>query len=217
MLGGEKLSVALPLPGVITIFVGGPGGTAAMLKLCVTCCAGLKLALPAWLAVSMHRPAATTLSVLPETRQIAVVLLAILTASPELAVALSVAVPPAVRLDTGSKVMLWLVTPLLKLAVTLFAASIVTLQVGPLLPLHAPPQPAKLLLPLGIAVNVTLLPLPRCAVQVPELTSAVVVQAMPPLITLPEPAPLALTDSANVLVGALRTRRTRLLRLRASL
>jgi hypothetical protein len=40
-------------------------------------------------------------------------------------------------------VMLWGAAPLLKTALTLFAASIVTVQVGPVLALHAPPQPLK--------------------------------------------------------------------------
>jgi hypothetical protein len=101
-------------------------------------------------------------------------------------------------------------------ALTAFAASIVSVQVG-VVPLHAPPQPAKTLLPVAVALNVTLLPLPRCAVQVPEVVPALFVQAMPPLVTLPEPAPLRLTVRAKALVGALRTKRTRLAKLRGSL
>jgi len=45
----------------------------------------------------------------------------------------------------------------LKVAVTLFAAFIVTTQDA--VPLHAPPQPKKVLPLAGVAVRVTVLPL----------------------------------------------------------
>ncbi|MBV5332710.1 hypothetical protein JZU54_03915, partial [bacterium] len=144
-----------------------------MLKLCVTCGAGLKLALPAWLAVSVQVPAASALRVLPETRQIPIVLLARVTANPELAVALSVAVLPTLMLGAGSKVILWLAGPLLKLALTLFAASILTVQVGPALALHAPLQPVNLLPLVGVAVSVTVAPVNSEFEQTPEFVPAV--------------------------------------------
>jgi hypothetical protein len=96
--------------------------------------------------------------------------------------------------------MVWLAASLLKVAVTLFAASIVTVQVGPLLALHAPPQLTKPLPLAGVAVRVTVVPVNKLVEQTPEVAPAPPVQFMlkssAPIV--PEPQPVALILSAKV-------------------
>jgi hypothetical protein len=80
----------------------------------------------------------------------------------------------------------------LKLAVTVFAASIVTVHVGAV-PLHAPLQPPKALVALGVAASVTVEPVGAFVVQTPG-------HAMPLGldVTEPPPVPVVLTVSACV-------------------
>ena len=73
-----------------------------------------------------------------------------------------------------------------KLAVTVFAALIVTMQVEAV-PLHAPPQPENELPEPGAAVNVTLVPLVKLALHVvPQLMPAglLVTVPVPDLVTV---------------------------------
>ncbi|MBK7001894.1 MAG: hypothetical protein IPH35_18575 [Rhodoferax sp.] len=75
-------------------------------------------------------------------------------------------------------------------AITLLAAVILTVQVP--VPLHAPPQPAKLLPAAGVAASVTLVPLANAALHVlPQLMPAGA------LVTVPVPVPLLLTDKTT--------------------
>ena len=73
-----------------------PTATAAIVKLWVTCGAGLKFALPAWLAAMMQVPLATPVTVDAAIVQIAGVVEVNVTGRPELAVAVTVPVPPTV-------------------------------------------------------------------------------------------------------------------------
>jgi hypothetical protein len=80
---------------------------------------------------------------------------------------------------------------MLKLAVTLFAASMVTTQLP--VPVHAPLQPAKVLPWLTVGVSVTSVPLGKLTEQVPG-------QSMPDGLdaTAPLPVPAVLTERTNV-------------------
>ncbi len=83
-------------------------------------------------------------------------------------------------------------------AVTLLAASIVTVQVFPV-PAHAPLQPVKVELVVGTAVRVTRVPLLRLALHVvPQLMPAGLE------VTVPVPAPLLDTERAYVVGIALK-------------
>ena len=62
------------------------------------------MALPAWLAAIVQVPAATPVTVEPETVQMVVVSELNVTGSPELAVALSVPVPPTVSVGAAPNV-----------------------------------------------------------------------------------------------------------------
>jgi len=77
-------------------------------------------------------------------------------------------------------------------AVTLLAALMVTLHV--LVPLHAPPQPPKVQPLLGLAVNVTAVPLEKLAVQVEP-------QSIPLGDDVTEPLPVVVTVNAKLLTG----------------
>ena len=81
-------------------------------------------------------------------------------------------------------------------AVTLFAASIVTVHVG-VTPLHAPLHPPNVLPVLVVAVSVTVVPAASVAEQLPG-------QSMPPTLdaTAPDPVPATATVSGNVAGGA---------------
>ena len=70
----------------------------------------------------------------------------------------------------------------LKVAVTLVSAVTVTSQAD--VPLHAPPHPVNVELPVGFGVSVTLVPLSKSALQV-------LPQLIPPglLLTVPVPLP----------------------------
>lgn len=72
------------LPGEVKVMVCAAVDT---VKVCVTAVAGLKLALPAWLADTVQEPAATRVSVVPLTVQTPGVVDARVTGKPELAVA----------------------------------------------------------------------------------------------------------------------------------
>jgi hypothetical protein len=97
---------------------------------------------------------------LPVTVQIPVVRLLKITGCPEAPpVALRIPVPLTVTLGAVPKVMVWLAW-LLKLAVALFAAAIVSVQLV-LAPLHAPLQPVKALPLAGVAVSVIGVPLAK--------------------------------------------------------
>jgi hypothetical protein len=81
----------------------------------------------------------------------------------------------------------------LKVAVTAWAALIVTVQVP--VPVQALLQPAKVEPVAGISVKVTLVPLGKFALQVPG-------QLIPvgALVTVPDPLPITVTDSGKVAV-----------------
>jgi hypothetical protein len=81
------------------------------------------VALPAWLAATTHDPAATPVTALPLTVQIDVVVDVKVTASPELAVALSVPVPPTVTTGAVPNVIAWLTFPTAMVCVTCGAAA----------------------------------------------------------------------------------------------
>ncbi|TML06758.1 MAG: hypothetical protein E6G38_09775 [Actinobacteria bacterium] len=83
-----------------------------------------------------------------------------------------------------------------KLALTLFAEVIENVQV--VVPLQAPLQPAKVELPPGVAVSVTLVPESKSAAQV-------VPQLIPPalLVTVPLPPPAFAIVSVNLGTAAL--------------
>ncbi len=72
-------------------------------------------------------------------------------------------------------------------AVTFFEASIVRLQGLPC-PVQSPPQSPKLEVPVGVAVNVTVVGVAKLALQVPTLPLE---QLIPPrlLVTVPVPVP----------------------------
>ena len=67
LAGGVKAIDAWVLPGVAMPMVGAPGAVAAIATFCVTCTAGLKLALPAWLAAIVQVPALTMVTLVPAT------------------------------------------------------------------------------------------------------------------------------------------------------
>jgi hypothetical protein len=160
-VGAARLIVALPRPALIEVIVGEPGATtlaAVTPKVSVTCAAGLKLALPPCWAAIIQVPTATPVTVLPEIVQAPVDKLLKLTGKPEVAVALTVPVPPTTTLGAGPKAMLWLDKALSKRADSVFAEFIVKRQVG-VVPLHAPPHPVKALPVAGVALSVTVLSL----------------------------------------------------------
>ena len=86
--------------------------------------AALKPALPAWLAAIVHVPAVMPVAVLPLTLQTRVVVLVKVTGKPEVAVALTVVVPPTTRV-AGLKLivsMLWSSLPTVMFRITCAAA-----------------------------------------------------------------------------------------------
>lgn len=85
----------------------------------------------------------------------------------------------------------------LNVAVTVWLPFMTTLQ-GPV-PLHAPPQPAKVDPPVAFAVKVTALPAVKFAVQV----SAQLLIPAGELLTVPLPAPDFMTVRVAVLGGGL--------------
>ena len=87
-VGGVKEIIACPGLGVATPIVGAPGTVAMMLKLRSTLGAGLKLALPGWLARTVQAPTSIRVTRLPLTLQTAVVVEMKVTAKPEAAAAL---------------------------------------------------------------------------------------------------------------------------------
>lgn len=98
-----------------------------MVKRCVTCAAALVLVFPAWLAATLQVPPAIPLTVLPETLQIPVVRLLKVTVKPDVAVALSVPVPPTSRAGAAPKVIVWLTLSMLKFCVICGAALVLPL------------------------------------------------------------------------------------------
>src|SRR5207237_5785051 len=81
----------------------------------------------------------------------------------------------------------------LKLAVTLFAASIVTVHVVDV-PVHAPLQPPNVLLALGAAVSVTWAPCVSVAVHA-------LGQLIPAGLDVTAPPPVPVVDTPNANVG----------------
>ena len=77
---------------------------AVTVMFCVTCGAALKLAFPAWLAAIVQVPAATPVTVLPAMVQMGSVSELKVTGKPELAVAVTVPVPPTVSVGAAPKV-----------------------------------------------------------------------------------------------------------------
>jgi hypothetical protein len=82
-------------------------GLARTEKVCTTGLAAAYLALPDCEATIVHEPGAISVAVAPETVQTAVVLEAKLTASPELADALRLALPPTVWVAMAANVIVW--------------------------------------------------------------------------------------------------------------
>jgi len=92
-------------------------------KVCAICGAGLKLALPAWSAVTRQEPVERMVTVEPETEHTPGVVVSKVTASPELAVAeRPKGGSPKIRLGNAPKVMVWPDLPTLKLCETCGAA-----------------------------------------------------------------------------------------------
>jgi hypothetical protein len=82
------------------------------------------LALPGWVAWMVQAPAATSVTVTPDTVQTGVVVEAKATARPEEAVALTVnGAEPYARLESAPKVMVWLACVTWKLWFTGVAAA----------------------------------------------------------------------------------------------
>jgi hypothetical protein len=73
-------------------------------------------------------------------------------------------------------------------AVTKRSADIVSVHVGAF-PVHAPPHPLKVLVPVGAAVRVTDVVAPSVIAQVPLVEAFVTVQLIPPPVTVPLPVP----------------------------
>jgi hypothetical protein len=108
-----ELAVALSVPVPPTVTAGAVpkvivwlAGVIAMV--CVTCGAAAKFVLPAWFAATTQDPAETPVTVLPLTVQIVAVVEVKVTARAELAVALSVPVPPTFTAGAAPKAIVWL-------------------------------------------------------------------------------------------------------------
>ena len=93
------------------------------LKLCVTGAAAAYCELPACEAWIVHVPAASSVALVPETEQMVGVLEAKLTASPEVEDAVRLSDPPTLCAGMAPKVMVWDLSPTLKLCVTGAAAA----------------------------------------------------------------------------------------------
>jgi hypothetical protein len=78
--------------------------------------------LPAWFATILHVPVVTPVTVDPEIVQMLVVIDVNVTVRPELAVALTVPVPPTDTAGAVPKVIVWLPLPTVMLWVTCGAA-----------------------------------------------------------------------------------------------
>ena len=114
--GRPELAVAVrataPLPrtrepGLVNEIDCAAGGGGVTAKLCTTDVAGMKFALPAWLAVMEHWPAASSVTVEPLTVQIAPVVEAYVTARPEVAVADRITGVPSTRAPGLAKEIVW--------------------------------------------------------------------------------------------------------------
>ena len=140
----------------------------------------------------MQVPEPMPVTWLPLTVQMLGVVELKVTASLEVAVALTVVVPPTRRLVGLKEIvpMVWLCSDLTveKLAVTLLAAVMLTMQVS--LPLQAPLHPEKLETLLGVAVRVTEAPPLKLLVQV-ALLHWLIPDGL--LVTTPLPVPVSLT------------------------
>ena len=108
----------------------------------------------------MQEPAATPVTIRSDTVQIPVERLENVTDNPDEAVALTVPVPPMLTVGVAPKVIVWRARLLLKPAVTLLAAVIVSVQVLAM-PVHAPLQPVKKEPDAGMAVSVIGVPLAK--------------------------------------------------------
>ena len=84
--------------------------------------AGLKFALPPWLAWIVHVPPISGVTVVPEIVQTVGVVLVSVTARPEVAVAVTVASTPTASVGAAPKLMLWLAAPTVMLWLTAGAA-----------------------------------------------------------------------------------------------
>ena len=93
--GAVNVTEACVSPAVAIPIVGALGMTAATVNVWLTCCAAVKLALPAWSALMVQFPAVTKVKAPPDvTVQTPVVDEVKLTASLDVAVALKVGVVP---------------------------------------------------------------------------------------------------------------------------
>ena len=127
--GSPEVAVAETVKGGSVAARLGSGGKSIVwlplktVKVCATWGAGLKLALPAWSAVTLQVPVARMVTVEPETEQTLGVVVSKATGRPELAVAeRPKGGSPKVRLGSAPKVMVWLDLPTLKLCETCGAA-----------------------------------------------------------------------------------------------
>ena len=112
------------LPGEVKVMVCAVSGAATTWKFCDTVVAARYALLPAWLALMLQLPTATSVSVLPLTVQTLGVVEAKLTARPELALATSAGgVVPSVWLPGEAKLMVCAAAPTLKLRVTAVAGA----------------------------------------------------------------------------------------------
>ena len=65
LAGAVKAMLAWVSPGVAAPMIGAPGTVGLIVTFCVTCIAGLKLALPDWVAAMVQVPVETMLTVAP--------------------------------------------------------------------------------------------------------------------------------------------------------
>lgn len=116
------------LPGEANVMACEVSGAVPTVKLCVTPVAAATLALPAWLADSVHRPADTSVSVLPLTLHTAGVLDTKVTGRLELELNTSAGGGvPSVWLPGELKLMVWAAGATLKVWLTGVAAAVVLL------------------------------------------------------------------------------------------
>ncbi len=117
------------------------------LKLCVTGAAAAYCELPACEAWIEHMPAASVVVVAPETEQMVGVFEAKLTASPELEDAVRLSDPPTVCAGMAPNVIVWDLSPTLKLCVTGVAAAYCELPVCEAWIEHVPAASSVALVP----------------------------------------------------------------------
>jgi len=118
-----ELAVALSVPVPPTVSVGAVPNVIVCVAapigiICVTCAAARLIGIARLAGRNHARAAATPVTVEPEIEQIVGVVLLNVTASPELAVAVTVPVPPTLMAGAVPKVIVWLPGPTVMVCVT---------------------------------------------------------------------------------------------------